>query len=300
MNRYLIKLKHRLSIPKSARWVLVGSVILVPSLLTAKSVAQSSNSQTGFIFEAIRELNEVRLTTIQYMGECPGESSPEVKAWFTSATTPPGEKRRVVIRNVTPGIDPDKQPYTDREYQEGTVSEATLIEFGTKHSSRRFHVIPGENEFQYEIKERENVIESGSFESILESDVKTETRNSSLKTEQVCASSSVSLSVCADVRTSRKWVCPGGSTIREELQPQGPVRTIISNQTFSPISYQVSDRIYHLEPGQDQTLTGPSLGSVNFADPNSGFTNSQYLTPGTRYRFTDSASRLELSEWYNR
>jgi hypothetical protein len=297
MHRYWIKLKQRFAIAKSLRWVVIGSIVFILSLFAARSVAQSPNKGTGLMFEGVRDLNNVSLTTVQYTGECSGQSSPEIQGWFTSATTPPARQRRVVIRNITAGLRPDKQPFTDRQYNEGTVSEPTVIEFGTEHSGRKFRVLPGENEFEYEIRERKTIVESGSFTALFANPTQTQERNSSFQTQQVCANSSVAVNVCADVRTRNKWACPDGAILRQELQPQGPVKTLISNQTLNPISYELSGRIHYLQPGQDKTFTGDNLGSIRFPNPYSDETSSQLITSGTRYRFVDSSNRLELSQW---
>lgn len=241
---YWTRLTRKFLMSKLTQWALISSIAFMFSLLASRALAQSSNVRTGLAFEGINQLNRINLTTFQYTGECPGTTDPVVEAWFTSATTPPAEDRRVVIRNVTTGTDPDDQPYTDREYDEGTFSESFNIEFGAEHSRRRFRVLRGDNQFQYEIEEDRNVIESGSFTATFGNTVQSEERNSTLQTRQVCANSSVALNVCADVRTNNQWKCPNGSVVRQTLEPDGPVRTVISNQTFDPISYELGGRIY--------------------------------------------------------
>lgn len=288
---------------KSSRWLWLSSMTTgsLLFLFLAQSLAQTpENSEIGLIFEGIRELNTVALTTFQYTGECSGQVNPEIRAWFKSDQTPPARRRRVIIRNITPGVRPDEQPFTNREYDEGSTSEPFLIEFGTEHSNRRFRVLEGENEFEYEITERRNVIESGRFSAYFENTVQTQVRNSTFQTQQICANSSVSLSVCADIRTSNRWACPNGTIVRQETIPQGPVRTTLSNQMYYPVSYEVLGRIYRLQPGDEQVLTGSNFSSIAIIHPQTGGTVSRPLVPGTRYRFTQASSGPSLSEWYNR
>jgi hypothetical protein len=286
---------------KSTQWALITSVPALLILLLSRSLAQSQPTPTiGFVFEGVRTINTVALTTFEYTGECPGQTAPEIRAWFQSEQTPPARRRRVLIRNVTPGVRPDAQPFTNREYDEGSISEPFLVEFGTQHSNRRLRVLEGENEFRYEITERRNVIESGTFFALFENTVQTQARNSTYQSQQVCANSSVALGTCADVRTSNRWVCPDGRILRQETIPQGPVRTLLSNQMFYPVSYEVAGRVYRLQPGDEQTLTGSNFSSIAIIHPQTGVTSSRPLTPGTRYRFTNMSTGPSLSEWYNR
>jgi hypothetical protein len=305
MHRYSKKLRNFLPTSQSTKWLLLISIALVPSIFLSKSFAQSltesQEKRIGLIFEGVRSFNGVRLTSVNYTGECSGRDDPTIQTWFTSTTTPPAPGRRVIVRNVTTGIRPDKQPYTDREYDEGTVSEGFTVEFGTEHSGQRFRVLDGPNELEYEIKEKKNVIESGTFTANFEKDVQTRERNAESNTQKVCANSYVALNVCADIRNVTRWTCPGGKVIAQQQTPEGPVRTRISNQTFSPVSYEIGGRIYRLEPGQDHWLRGNNLSQVRVIDnSHSEETNSYQLTPGTNYRFTNTSGGLSLSQWYNR
>ncbi|MBD2463796.1 hypothetical protein H6G89_22605 [Oscillatoria sp. FACHB-1407] len=291
----------RLLTTKTARRAILISTASLLSLMVSKSSAQSQvPAEIGLVFEGVREMNDITLTTFQYTGECPGRVNPEVTAWFKSEQTPPGRRRRVIIRNVTPGVRPSEQPFTNREYDEGTISESFLIEFGTSHSNRRFRVLEGENEFQYEILERRNVIESGRFYAYFENNVQTQARNSTFQTQQVCANAAVPIGACADVRTLNRWSCPDGNIVRQETIPQGPTRTTISNQMFYAVSYEVGGRIYRLQPGDEQVLTGNNFSSIVIIHPETGVTATRPLAPGARYRFTSNASGPTLSEWYNR
>lgn len=292
---YWIRLNRQFTLLKPLRWIFIGCIVLVLSLVSSRSLAQSTGVTAGIYFEGSREINKAAFVTSRYTGECPGVTTPVVEAWFASST-PPADRRRVVIRNVTPGMDPDDQPYTDREYDSGRVSEKFNVEFGTEHSGRRFRVMSGENQFEYEIKERREVIDSGSFSATITNTVRSYNRDSTLQSQKVCANSNVAMSNCADIRTSNQWKCPNGNVVRQELSPEGAIRTVISNQTYDAVSYEFNGRIYRLESGEDQTFTGNSLGSVQFRN-SSGTTSSVSLVPGTRYRFVQSNNQLQLSVW---
>lgn len=301
IHQYRRKLRKLLPIPRATQRLLLISIALVSTLFLSNSLAQSQESRIGLIFEGVRTLNGVRLTSVRYTGECPGQYDPEIQAWFTSTTTPPAEGRRVLVRNITTGIRPDSQPYTDREYDEGTVSEGFVVEFGTEHSGRRFRVLDGPNELEYEIREQDNVIESGTFTARFQNNVQTRERNAESSTTKVCANSSVTLNLCADIRDVTRRTCPGGRVIAQQQTPEGPVRTRISNQTFSPVSYEFGGRIYRLQPGEDHWFRGTNLSMVRVVtNSNTGTTSSYRLTPGTNYRFTVTSQGLSLAEWYNR
>lgn len=292
---YWIRFKQKFALLKPFRWVFISSIVLVLSLASSRSLAQSASSRGGIYFQGSRELNKATFVTSRYTGECPGTATPVVEAWFTS-TTPSADRRRAVIRNITTGMDPDDLPYTDREYEKGKLSESFNVEFGTEHSGRRFRVMAGENQFEYDIKERGDVIASGSFMANITNTVRSYNRDSTLQSQKVCANSNVALSNCADVRTSNQWKCPNGDVVRRELTPEGAIRTVISNQTYEAISYEFNGRIYRLESGEDQTFTGNMLGNVEFFN-SSGTSSSVSLVPGTRYRFVQSNNQLQLSVW---
>lgn len=111
------------------------------------------------------DLNLLKFKQIEYVGQCPGTviSPSTINAQFSSKSTPPAAKRRVIIKNVTRGMDTNPYPYTDRSYQEGEYSELFDFSVGNKHKTRSFAVLGGENKFAYEIKEGEKIIEQGAF-----------------------------------------------------------------------------------------------------------------------------------------
>lgn len=277
---------------------LIGAIALS---LTQAQAQTEPEAQIGFVFEGSQTFNAVTLTAINYTGDCPGASDPEVRAWFVSSTSPPAPDHRVLIRNVTTGMNPDDYPYTNRDYDEGRVSAPTTMQFGTEHGRRRFRVLPGLNQFEYQItdKDTDAVIEAGSFTALIQQTTTTQDRPSSCRREQACANSSVGISACADIRWRTQCSCPNGSVVRTQWETRGAVRTLISNQSRQGVSYQLGGRRYFLNSGQDRWFTGENLGSVQFTPSSGASDRSVFLTPGTRYRFTDTGSgQIDLSVWY--
>ena len=89
------------------------------------------------------------------------------RAWFVSPSLPPAPNLRVIIRNVTAGINQNPSPYTDRTYDKGWISEELTLGFGTKHDGDAFVLADGKNSFTYEIKQGDRVLESGSFNATI-------------------------------------------------------------------------------------------------------------------------------------
>ncbi|MGL5065531.1 MAG: hypothetical protein ACRC62_36640 [Microcoleus sp.] len=111
------------------------------------------------------DINLIQFKRTEYVGECPGTGySPDSQsARFVSFKTPPSPNRRVIIKNVTDGMETDPYPYTDRSYNKGEFSEDFGFKLGNKHRGRTFSVLEGENKFTYEIKEGERSIEEGTL-----------------------------------------------------------------------------------------------------------------------------------------
>jgi hypothetical protein len=94
----------------------------------------------------------------------PYESGPaQVRGSFVSQTTPPAPGLRVVVRNATFTQATEQMPYTDREYHTGVRSEAFVGALDTQHRSKFLALQLGANQFVYEIKRGNQVIESGRF-----------------------------------------------------------------------------------------------------------------------------------------
>lgn len=267
---------------------------------TPESTTAETAPELGWEFLGQRELNHFALKETEYYGECPGYKRRHIKASFTSSETPPADRRRVVVRNITRGVDDDPFPYTDREYYEGRSSEATKMRFGDEHSGRYFHVLPGENMFEYEIKQRRRgpVIDSGTFTATIDRDLTRIERNATFGKDRVCANTSVSVDVCADVRDREKWECPNGKILRSEIFPDDPwVRTQLHNRTDHTISVSINGRMTRIFPGSYEEFHS-DYPSVRYES--NGERRSRSLTSGTRYRLYERDGKLRVGEYRGR
>ncbi len=205
--------------PKFFSYLILGSGLLaVSGWLTTPSLAQNpapaaSPPSVGLVVDGQSELNLANITDIEYRGECPGRKAGTVPARFMSSATPPAPGRRVVVRNVSLGVRDNPFPFTDRDYSQGRSSEATLMSYGTKQELRTFSVIPGVNNFEYEIKQGDRVIDKGTFQSTIQFQKDMERRWASCNREQYCTNGK-SLDKCEDrnLRYRTKCTCPEGQT----------------------------------------------------------------------------------------
>lgn len=174
-------------LPTKAKWVskVIGFSLLSVPLMSNLTHAQSGSPtpQIGFRFKQSQEFNVGAVTTVSVSttykgdsGSCHGQfyfsnfqtytntytEEASEHATFIS-NTPPAPGLRVAIRNVTPGIDQNPSPHTDREYDKPPTSEGFKVSLGTIHRGRFLAVQPGENHFSYEIKRGNTIIESGTF-----------------------------------------------------------------------------------------------------------------------------------------
>lgn len=195
-----------------------GGVLLVSGGLITPSWAQDpapavAPPPVGFIVDGQSELNAASITDIEYRGECPGQQAGTAAARFMSTTTPPAPGRRVVVRNVSLGVRDNPFPFTDRDYSQGRSSEATLMSYGTKQELKTFSVIPGVNNFEYEIRQSDRVIDKGNFQATIQFQKDVERRWADCNREQYCTNGK-SLDKCEDrnLRYRTKCTCPGGRT----------------------------------------------------------------------------------------
>ncbi|NEO91810.1 MAG: hypothetical protein F6K56_16825 [Moorea sp. SIO3G5] len=266
-----------------------------PEIEIEEDLETEPGPEIGWEFLGSRELNQVEIHETKYKGECPGYSLSSREARFTSSTTPPARKRRVIVRNITRGVASDPYPFTDREYYEGRSSEGTQMIFGTKHHSKYFRVLNGENKFEYEIKERDRVLESGVFTAVIKRNVDVRQRDSYPITKSVCMNSEVPMSLCADIRTITKYKC-GSRVIRSFLKPKTPeVGTLISNQTPYSVKYWINNRIQKLSSGSERIYTNNflnikfkscSVGTEDGKNAKECTNQTRSLERGKRYRFT--------------
>jgi hypothetical protein len=173
---------QKLILPTKAKWVskVIGFSLLGIPLMSNLTHAQSLSPapQIGFRFKQSQEFNMGVISEDKGSGGCHSQSYSRneiaEQATFISSNMPPAPGLRVAIRNVTPGIDQNPSPYTDREYDKPPTSEGFKVSLGTIHSGRFLAVQPGENHFSYEIKRGNTIIESGTFTARI--DHKTQSR----------------------------------------------------------------------------------------------------------------------------
>jgi hypothetical protein len=307
VNQFWNKLRHL--IPPMTRFLLLiaFSCTLVVTIFLTSSTAQlfgptKSPVVVGWEFAETPELNKGSIKEIEYEGECPGRESGVKKAWFTSTKTPPAPKRRVVVKNVTRGVESNPYPYTDREYEKGRSSEKTEMAFGTNHRGSYLSVIDGENQFEYEIKENNKVIDSGSFTSVIVRELDVKPRNSTVTKNNVCFNSAVALNVCADIRTKTQYTCPNNKILSSIFEPNNSeISTLISNQTFGDMVYVMNGNIHTLRPGEEIKYNGEFL-NIQFnptcASGCNPTTSPRSLQPGKRYQFKSlSGSTIQLVDY---
>ncbi|MEG5034668.1 hypothetical protein [Microcoleus sp. AT3-D2] len=144
--------------------ILVGAFFLILAAFTV-SAQPTSEAQFRVKNENAFNINLIQFKRIEYVGPCAGTvfSPDSQSARFVSSKTPPGPNRRVMIKNVTDGMETNPYPYTDRGYNKGEFSEDFGFKLGNSHKTRTFSVLEGENKFLYEIKENDQVIEQGAL-----------------------------------------------------------------------------------------------------------------------------------------
>jgi hypothetical protein len=156
----------------------------------------SKNDRVGIQFQSAPRLNEGKLlfltgtrtdTKDTTLGSCLGSlyippntattttsytSQVGASAAFISRTTPPASGLRVMIQNITPEIDQSIRPYTDREYDQGDRSESFTLKQDITQNSRYLAVTSGRNTFTYQIQRGNQIVESGSFTTLIETETK--------------------------------------------------------------------------------------------------------------------------------
>lgn len=142
----------------------LGNIVLAWGLV---GFAGWSRAETGLLVQSFTgsgaQKNVATIIETRYVGQCPGTDYTYPEAWFSSDTTPVGSGLRVKVQNVTPGMNQDPYPYTDRGYSSGVLSEHTFLGLDTKHRGRTFSVRVGDNSLQYTIAKGNQKVETGSF-----------------------------------------------------------------------------------------------------------------------------------------
>lgn len=180
-------------------------------VLDAAQAQPRAAEQPGIEFEGFQELNRAEVVSTEYTGECPGDDAGLVKARFASPTTPPAPGLRVVVRNVTRGMGGDREPYTDREYNKGRLSEGFIVVPATRHNGKYLAVLEGENDFEYAIRQGDRIVESGNFTATIDRNTRTVRRRAKVFYEDYCVKKNTSVSDCRerDLRTRVVRRCPG-------------------------------------------------------------------------------------------
>lgn len=130
--------------------------------------------------------NTMFLIGTEYVGQCPGKSEIESSARFFSRINKPAARSRVFVRNITFGFAGSVKPYTNREYFSGDLSEGFLVKFGDAHNDRYLAVKPGENKFDYIIKQNDIFVSSGEFSVTIDEKISTVKRDAVLAYETTC------------------------------------------------------------------------------------------------------------------
>jgi hypothetical protein len=288
-------------------WTLSMSVIVgvfgaiahpIPTFAQTQPTSNDTPS-VGLRFGGQSPLNQAKFLVTEYFGDCQGTQISELEASFISDKTPPAPYRRVIIRNVTQGVSANPYPYTDREYDERRpTSEIARASLGNTHDRRRFNLVEGNNEFQYEIKERDRVIDSGKFSAQILKSFERVQRDAKWEQKKICKNSSVSLNECGDVRLVREFKCSDGRVLKSTMEPDDhETYTRISNHTSSVIAFTVGGESEVLSPGDSRRYPSNSSSGLKVrfnttcadCDP----TTSTTLTVGKRYVFRRSGSGSE-------
>jgi hypothetical protein len=276
----------------------LGGILAQPPAIAAESPVAAP--EIGLEFAGSRELNRTTIVDTEYTGDCPGVEVGTREARFSSTKTTPNEHRRVTVKNMTRGL--GETPYTDREYDKGRVSEGTVMQFGTEHDSKYFIVMPGENTFQYEIRERDRVMDTGTFLTTIERSLNRVERNATWMSDEVCANTSVSNSVCADMRQRRQYKCPSGKVLRTEWRNDDDraVRTRFYNATSKSIRFTFDGDSYQIRPGDHVNLRRNQNLSIGFDPKCADCSPSRYesVTYGKRMKFQMRGDRIDLVDDY--
>jgi hypothetical protein len=218
---------HRLRSKTAGIAILGIGAILTTGLLP--SIAYTP--EVGLEIEGSRTLNQAKIVDTSYVGECPGVDLGKVRGRFLSQAHPPAPGQRVVIRNITRGMIGDQAPFTNRNYSEGKGSETATITFGTQHALKTLNVMQGVNDFEYEIRQGEQVVNKGQFSAEFERSERTQERRANCSQKTYCASyrdkpgrdsrrgddkkRNDSERECRRQATKTTCTCPNGNVVRE-------------------------------------------------------------------------------------
>jgi hypothetical protein len=157
-NHFITRSQIKFTTVMIAAFLAILAIVKVSAQLTDVAQFRVKNENSF-------NINLIQFKRVEYVGQCPGTGySPDSQsARFVSLKTPPGSNRRVIIKNVTEGMETDPYPYTDRSYNKGEFSEDFAFKLGSSHKGKTFSVLEGVNKFTYEIKESDRPIEEGTL-----------------------------------------------------------------------------------------------------------------------------------------
>jgi hypothetical protein len=191
---------------RSLKKAFISLVAAVGFVAPASAAERSSDGVGGLIVTGSGEIaKQLELQRTVYFGGCPGEKVEPVEAWFKSNTLAGSPGSRVTVTNVTPGINGNPFPYTDREYEDADRSEHTFLAPSRRHHGQTLSIVDGVNQFRYSIYRERQVVETGAFELAVSTVTSEVQRDPELVWELVCDPHSGSIPQCMYRAT---WRCP--------------------------------------------------------------------------------------------
>ena len=205
------------------------SAVLAP--LLGLTIAQAQPLPGGgmpvgtFVLQG-RPIDRVELQQITYLGDCPGEEQPELRAVSFLATAPPAPYQRILIQNQSTG------GYTDREYDERRpTAQAFSVALGQGQRGSFLTLVPGPNSFGYRVLNRQKnvLLEQGSANLLVGVSRLSQNRSfSEIREDRYCTGqknlSRTSLDACPQglITLERLGICPGGRTTTLSMETVGP------------------------------------------------------------------------------
>jgi len=191
----------------------------------AQSLPPTAPVPSGMMLLQGQPLERVELQQITYLGDCPGEEQPELRALSFLAALPPAPFQRITIQNLATG------GYTDREYDERRrSSEAFSIALGQGQRGGFLTVAPGVNTLHYQVRNRvQNVtLAQGSATLLVSVNRSSQNRRfTEVREDRYCSGEKygrrTSLDACPQglISLERIGVCPGGKTTTLSLESVG-------------------------------------------------------------------------------
>lgn len=196
---------------KQACWFILG----ISAPICFVPIASSQTPQVGLEFEGFG-LNQAQVTVTKFFGDCPGEEVKNIKAYFISSVNPPAQGRRVIVRNVTEGINSREAPHSNREYNSGRSSQGINLSPGTRHTDRSLVFIPNKiNVFEFDIVQNNQIVEQGLFDADLKANTQNLQRNINWVSETFCITTgNTNINNCQNLGTRDKGSCPGEYSYR--------------------------------------------------------------------------------------